>query len=299
MDIPSALAQPWHRDADGTAIRKGRLVSEDQAQPVQPSPDRRPTSRFPVDIYWMPICIMLPTTLISGACVWAFIVVSGGPDFDWLDESGQGDAFWSLMPLMVASVFLTLSGTTAWLVAFAHFVLDGLRRRTWVWRNFLLLLGGVCSNLIVLLLLLAAVSVAMRSCAREPETKPGTYENTLITRTGRYPLASGGCIEVRIIPKTIVEFRLIDAQGAPRLVSTERASTVHRWALYWESRTERLWFYSGDVGSTVWSKDSNGHYAMEWIGRRLNIVSEMPEAFFRYFPSRDQQEWAPLRKPAP
>jgi hypothetical protein len=161
-------------------------------------------------------------------------------------------------------------------------------------------LGEVMRTILTALIILIVYAGMMTGgCSRRPDLNASTHDDTLITRTGRYRLSSGGCIEAYIVPNKIIEFKLVDAQGVTELKSAEGASALHRWTLYWEAKTNRLWFQSSDMGTTVWSKDSNGDYAMEWVGNRLKIVSEMPEVFFNILSSGTQRDWAPLRKPAP
>ena len=153
------MAQPWHRDADGTAIRKGRLVSDYQAQPAQPPPvdavavapaavDEAAvdgaTQRFRNHLFWLPICLMLPPTVMVYGFNLALSIVSGGFDTMAYDDGAR-----CLWPFYQVALFLTAIGTMAWFAPFLYFVRERLRRRRCVGREAFLLLAGLFSNFFV------------------------------------------------------------------------------------------------------------------------------------------------------
>ena len=124
-------------------------MSENQDQPVEsvtvePSADVKAMQRFRIHLFWLPNCLMLPTTVMLYASNLALALVSGGVNTFAYDEGAR-----HFLPLYTATMHLTVYGSLAWLAAFLYFAYEVLFRRRWLWRDFFLLVGGVFSNFVV------------------------------------------------------------------------------------------------------------------------------------------------------
>jgi hypothetical protein len=101
-------------------------------------------------------------------------------------------------------------------------------------------------------------------------TSPGTYRYDGLGVTLRVWIDAGG----------IVQYELSAADGNQLVHSAERASTYSRWGFVIDEK-RRLWFYSGDVGTSLW--DGSGT-AARGLPKDDPLRGEMPSALQSYMP---------------
>lgn len=88
--------------------------------------------------------------------------------------------------------------------------------------------------------------------------------SSVIDEKGIYPLLpSSHHVEVGVEDDLVV-VKIIDLKHSV-VASHSGVSAFHRWFLYWDSSTNLLWFYSGDVGTIVWGIDDDGRVSEEVV----------------------------------
>lgn len=121
------------------------------------------------------------------------------------------------------------------------------------------------------------------------------FDDMVIYKAGEY-VVDGQKLIVSFTKDKLVDYRLLDASGVEILRSSERASALQRWELYWESVPARLWFNSSDVGCFVWQKNIDSIFVRsEVTAETKKLITQMPNSVFLGLPSSLQKQWALLR----
>ncbi len=112
---------------------------------------------------------------------------------------------------------------------------------------------------------------------RAPETRLAAARGTVLKFPGTYVFPSGETLRVAVV-NGIVQFRMLDKEGQLLLVNDRRASTYHRWSLYFDDRGW-LWFQSSDIGDSVWRMTGGGMYEETTLGYKLpvEVAEALPE----------------------
>jgi hypothetical protein len=140
------------------------------------------------------------------------------------------------------------------------------------------------------LLILMAVVFEV-GCGRKPQINTGFIE-----RPGEYRVSGGRCVVVTEGPHGLISYAAKDHNGATLLAATQPFSDSQRWYLYWDEH-DQLWIHSSDIGTFVWSKDADNHYAMLTISNSSPAsIARMPDSFYARLPSSLRARFDPLRK---
>lgn len=134
------------------------------------------------------------------------------------------------------------------------------------------------------------VSMFLLACSRSAPTPSTTSPLTLISTAGKYALTRTNLtLTISITPDQLVDYQLIDSSGTKFLQSTERASNNARWFLLFDDHS-RLWFYSGDVGTYVWTPDAEHRYSHQSLHSHPELQKEMPPAFLNALPANARKD---------
>ncbi|MEO8516282.1 MAG: hypothetical protein ABI426_06040 [Flavobacterium sp.] len=55
----------------------------------------------------------------------------------------------------------------------------------------------------------------------------------------------------------VISFTVSNEENEVIIKSTKGISNIHTWYLYWDDKSQVLWVYSGDIGSSVWFKQDS------------------------------------------
>lgn len=111
-----------------------------------------------------------------------------------------------------------------------------------------------------------------------------TWNGNVIDKLGIYNIEEEKyTITVFKDKDSILHYSVSNELGENIIESTERASILHRWCLFWD-KNNRLWVWSSDIGGFLWEKDDRGCY------KEINIINkehfiEMPIEVFHFLPS--------------
>ena len=90
----------------------------------------------------------------------------------------------------------------------------------------------------------------------------------------------------------LVVIAIKDANGVV-VVKDDDASNVHRWFLYWDETTQRLWRYSSDVGTVVWDLAGSEQVVEEHVTpKTTELIQAIPREVYADLPESLKQFWA-------
>ena len=139
-----------------------------------------------------------------------------------------------------------------------------------------------------------AISVMLILVACETQKLHPNWLGGAITKAGNYEITqTNQIITVFYDKEGFVNYFLTDDSN--RLIDPiNKPSKYHRWMLYWDSQ-ERLWCFSGDIGTSVWIKNKEETYRHYDLVSRKDLISEMPVEVFEYLPDILKGKWKEYR----
>ncbi len=120
----------------------------------------------------------------------------------------------------------------------------------------------------------------------------------MIRQTGDYPSPSGRWVlKVRKAEKALRPYWIENVETQTSFKSDRTLSDAMRWGLLWEGDT-RLWCYSGDIGTCVWTLDDKDVWTQHWGPYDQKFYQSMPTEVFDYLPPNKKQKliakgWTP------
>jgi hypothetical protein len=142
------------------------------------------------------------------------------------------------------------------------------------------------------LLLLTVVGGCDSQRARTQPAKPVSLQGGIIDQPGTLPSPSGRYkLETWIDPNKIVQYRVVDTKSNREVLRDNAGSTYSTWYACW-GKQQSVWFYSGDIGTSVWIIDASGQAreAMIWRGE-LAAMDLMPQMFYNASSSNTKQDF--------
>ncbi len=138
------------------------------------------------------------------------------------------------------------------------------------------------------------LAVSACSCSKRSLQNEILWNHEPITECGRYRVAEAGMDIIAVEqPKGILSYCARTFDGTLLLQSVERASIYQKWYLYWDAQTASLWFWSSDIGLSVWQKADHDGFViaapteLQW--------TQMPDILFRRLPNPIKAEKSHLR----
>jgi len=121
---------------------------------------------------------------------------------------------------------------------------------------------------------LLVVSTLVAGCDRSSRTADvGAPLVPMTTTDGRWSVVAA--VSTSGPRSGCVQFKIRDAQG--HMVHREQtgASQRMRWEFAWDD-ADRLWFYSGDIGTSYWERQDDGVWKREEPGVRKRNGDPVP-----------------------
>lgn len=112
-------------------------------------------------------------------------------------------------------------------------------------------------------------SPAMATLARPAVSPSGTWVVALLSETAG--------------DSTVFRVRVSDTAGHTVLAPTDAWAARHRTLAGWDEGVDRVWVYSGDVGTQTWTANEAGWVSQPWAGSGLTAPSWLRERVPRVF----------------
>lgn len=120
-------------------------------------------------------------------------------------------------------------------------------------------------------------------------------DGVLINQPGVYYIERlSYSIHVEIIPKSIVYYKVLDAEEHCIIESVERFSAVQRWSLFWDQRN-RLWVQSSDIGTFLWEQVQTEEYRQRPVSSDKSLIQQMPHEVFESLANSIKKRWHEYR----
>ena len=151
-------------------------------------------------------------------------------------------------------------------------------KRTWIIAGAALLVAAGASVCVFATDLLGLALVAgFRHEARRQDSSPQQIQRGApITRPGSYHYSDATQLDVRLEPEGggHVVFYQLAKNGRVLVAGGGEASGFHRWSFTLDDQ-DRLWFYSADIGLSVWTP-VDGEWRRTVVGDQIELIRAIP-----------------------
>jgi hypothetical protein len=132
-------------------------------------------------------------------------------------------------------------------------------------------------------------AMCLSTCSDNVESKGGV---NVYRESGVYELKPSA-YSMSIVVNGGVSHVIIK-NSANEVVSISReASTVHKWSVFWDAEHLRLWFYSSDIGITMWNLSETEIAGIGVTPRNhQDYVPLMPSALYQQLPKSLIEFWS-------
>ena len=132
----------------------------------------------------------------------------------------------------------------------------------------------------------------LTACSR----KDPVASSSLITQRGSFPSPSGSYqLVIGTKSRSLVDYKIVNVATKQEFAPEHHFSDAMRWAACWQ-KGDVLWIYSGDIGSSVWRRDTKGVFTEESLADKPELIRAIPAELWSFMPSSLKIRWERFRR---